>query len=119
MQGNLLSPDKISLTKKAPLAYRTGLIQPIDPLPIASRAALIFEKKAAAIGQEADVPAMAPVTPNGSVKLGFLTNSLSPAKARSGIPRKLVLYPNTGIWPEASLAFMYPFTAASCQSGRA
>ena len=106
MQGNLLSPDVISFTKEAPLAYRAGLIQPTDPFPFARRAALIFEKKAAAIGQEADVPATAPVTPNGSVKLGFFTSSLSPGKARSGIPRKLVSYPGTGIWPDASLAFM-------------
>ena len=106
MQGNLLSPDVISFTKEAPSAYSTGLTQPTDPFPTARRAALIFEKKAAAIGQEADVPATAPVTPNASVLLGFFTSSLSPGKARSGIPRKLVSYPGSGIWPDASLAFM-------------
>ena len=96
----------MSLTKEAPLAYSTGLTQPTDPFPAARRAALIFEKKAAAIGQEADVPATAPVTPNSSVSLGPFTSNLSPGKARSGIPRKLVSYPGSGIWPDASLAFM-------------
>ena len=100
------------------MAYRTGLTQPMDPLPIARRAALMLENIAAAIGQEADVPAIITVTPVGSVKLGILTIILSPAKERSGIPRKLVSYPGTGICPDESLAIMYPFTAASCQSGR-
>ena len=63
----------MSLTKEAPLASRTRLTQPMDPLPIARRAALMLENIAAAIGQEADVPAVITVTPVGSVKLGILT----------------------------------------------
>ena len=63
----------MSLTNKEPFAYRTGFTQPMDPLPAASRAALMFEKKAAATGHDAEVPATPAVSPVGSVKLGTLT----------------------------------------------
>ena len=106
MQGNLLLPIVISLTKEAPFPYKKGLAQPTGPLPAARRAALIFEKIPAAIGQDADVPAAANVTPAASVELGLLTKSLSAANARSGIPLLFVSYPGSGIWPDASLAFM-------------
>lgn len=51
-----LLPDTISLTNNFECWYRTGLAQPIDPLPLARRAALIFEKRPAIVGEEAEVP---------------------------------------------------------------
>ena len=69
----------------------------MGPLPAARRAALIFEKMPAAMGQDADVPAAANVVPSGSVALGFRTKSLSAAKAKSGIPLLFVSYPAWGI----------------------
>ena len=45
----------------------------MDPLPAAKRAALMFEKKAAATGHDAEVPATPAVMPVGLVMLGILT----------------------------------------------
>ena len=45
----------------------------MDPLPAAKRAALMFEKKAAATGHDAEVPATPVVMPVGLVMLGILT----------------------------------------------
>ena len=63
----------MSLTNNEPFSYSTGFTQPMEPLPAAKRAALIFEKKAAATGHDAEVPATPAVTPVGSVVLGTLT----------------------------------------------
>jgi hypothetical protein len=104
-----------SLKNEFPFSYMKGLAQPMDPLPTAKRAAFMFENIPAAMGQAADVPAAANVAP--PVSLGLRTNILSPGNAKSGIPLKVVSYPATGIWPEASLAIMYAATAASCQAG--
>jgi hypothetical protein len=49
-------PDVMSFTKEDPFVYRVGLIQPTDPLPMASLAALILEMKPATAGHEAEVP---------------------------------------------------------------
>ena len=49
--------------KDAPYRYRAGLTQPSDPFPTAMRAALIFEKKPATAGDDADVPLTNPFTP--------------------------------------------------------
>ena len=73
-----------SLKKEFPFSYMKGLAQPMDPLPTAKRAALMFENIPAAMGQEADVPAAANVAP--PLSLGLRTNNLSPGNAKSGIP---------------------------------
>ena len=62
----------MSLTKEEPFAYKKGFTHPMDPLPAAKRAALIFEKKAAATGLDAEVPATPTVIPVGSDTLGTL-----------------------------------------------
>jgi hypothetical protein len=46
----------MSFTKEYPFLYSVGLIQPTDPLPMASLAALMLEKKPATAGHDADVP---------------------------------------------------------------
>ena len=55
----------MSLTNKELFAYSTGFTQPMDPLPAASRAALMFEKIPAATGHAAEVPAIATDSPDG------------------------------------------------------
>ena len=62
----------MSLTNEEPFAYSTGFTHPMDPLPAAKRAALMFEKKAAATGHDAEVPATPTVIPVGSDMLGTL-----------------------------------------------
>jgi hypothetical protein len=62
----------MSFTNKEPFAYSAGFTHPMDPLPAAKRAALMFEKKAAATGDDAEVPATPTVTPVGSETLGTL-----------------------------------------------
>jgi hypothetical protein len=59
-------------------------MNPTDPFPIAIRAAFIFEKNAAATGQEAEVPAMPTVTPNADPAEGIRTMYIAPAKLISG-----------------------------------
>ena len=49
-------PSVMSLVNEAEVAYKAGLTQPSDPLPIAIRAALILEKNPAIKGAEAEVP---------------------------------------------------------------
>jgi hypothetical protein len=56
LETHLLLPDVMSFTKEYPSLYSVGLIQPTDPLPMASLAALILEMKPATAGHEADVP---------------------------------------------------------------
>ena len=53
---HLMLPDVMSFTNDVELAYKTGWTQPRDPLPAAMRAALIFEKNPARVGEDADVP---------------------------------------------------------------
>ena len=55
----MLLPAIISLTNNDEYLYIAGLAQPTGPLPIAILAAFILEIKLAAIGLDADVPAVA------------------------------------------------------------
>ena len=57
---HVLLPVTMSFVKDAALAYRAGCTHPRDPLPIAIRAALMFEMTAAATGADAEVPAIPP-----------------------------------------------------------
>ena len=74
----------MSLTNKEPFAYSTGFTQPMDPLPAASRAALMFEKIPAATGHDAEVPAITVVTPDGYLESVTRTKKLIAANDRSG-----------------------------------
>jgi hypothetical protein len=55
----MLLPAIISLTNNDEYVYIAGLAQPTGPLPIAILAAFILDIKLAAIGLDADVPAVA------------------------------------------------------------
>ena len=55
----MLFPAIISLTNNDEYLYIAGFAQPTGPLPIAILAAFILDIKLAAIGLDADVPAVA------------------------------------------------------------
>ena len=112
-------PDVMSLTNEEPLAYSTGFTHPMDPLPAAKRAALMFENIPAATGHDAEVPAAIVVIPFGYLGSVVRTRKSFAANDRSGYPLLLVLYPGRGICPDASLAAMYELTLERCQSSRA
>ena len=108
----------MSLTNEEPFAYSTGFTHPMDPLPAAKRAALMFENIPAATGHDAEVPAIAVVAPFGYLSSVTRTMKLAAANVKSGYPLLLILYPGGGICPDASLAAMYELTVERCQSGR-
>ena len=109
----------MSLRNEEPFAYKKGLTHPMDPLPAAKRAALMFENIPAATGHDAEVPAAIVVIPFGYLGSVVRTRKSFAANDRSGYPLLLVLYPGRGICPDASLAAMYELTLERCQSSRA